>query len=384
MKTAVELFAGVLLAPRVTFARLFAGEGNPILPLLAYLAVLFAIVGQALYKSVYLVSEAPGSVLRRFFMDALWRRGSSHADIAILLVVAATLAVAARWLSPKQVHPKAAITAAVHLLVPVTAGMALGFILKAMDFNLWFMPHSAIDSQAILVRTEAGTIAVSWMRFAVKCVVSYGPAFVLLLIAVRDLWVTPKVRPFRIVGGKIGMAGVFFVFGACLVASVLDVASEAARLRPLLPGDRVTAIELPWLDKAAHPKPRFAPADYRGKILVIDFWASWCAPCRRAIPDLNAIAAEFEKDVAVIGVNREPRDRKAARQAYATLKFAFPSAFDRRAGTRAGFGEQVGLQSLPTTIIVGRDGIVEKIHLGYTPGATLRAEIAALVKAAAR
>lgn len=369
----------MIFAPRETFARLLAGEGNPLLPVLAYILVQFAIVGQALYKSIHLVSEAPQSVLRRLFLDAIWRRGSVHADVAILLVVAFVLAVVGRWFSPKSVHPKAAIVAALHLLVPVTIGMAIGLILRTMEWNLWFMPHTAIDSQAILVRTESGTIAVSWFRFAVKCGVSYGPAFILLLLLGRDLFRDGPSPRSKFFGRAWTAAVVGGVVAFSLLASAIDVANESARLRPLLPGDRVTEVELMWLKGAEGEGRRFSPAAYRGKILVIDFWASWCAPCRRAIPDLNALQKAHPEDVAVVGVNREPRDRKAARKAYQDLAFAFPSAFDRRAGTRAGFGEQVGLQSLPTTIVVDRKGIVRKIHLGYTPGETLRAEVEALI-----
>lgn len=379
MKAALHHFGGVIFAPRETFARLLAGEGNPLLPVIAYIVVQLAIVGQALYKSFHLVTEAPQSVLRRLFLDAIWRRGSAHADVAILLVVAFALAVVARWLSPKRVHPKAAIVTAMHLLVPVTVAMAFGLLLKTLEWNFWFLPHSAIDSQAILVRTETGAIGVSWFRFAVKCVVSYGPAFVLLVIALRDLWSDGPPPRSKLYGRGWTTALVLTLLASAASASAIDVANQAARLRPLLPGDRVTEIELAWLKGAEGKGRRFSPATYRGKVLVIDFWASWCAPCRRAIPDLNALQEAFKDDVAVVGVNREPRDRKAARKAYQELAFAFPSALDRRAGTRAGFGEQVGLQSLPTTIVVDRNGIVRKIHLGYTSGETLRAEVEALI-----
>lgn len=58
-----------------------------------------------------------------------------------------------------------------------------------------------------------------------------------------------------------------------------------------------------WISKKPNTK---------GKFIIIDFWATWCGPCRKAIPELNKIAKEFAKDVVVIGISDEPVEKVKA------------------------------------------------------------------------
>ena len=383
LKTEVAHLVGSVVAPQKTFASRLLGQGTALLPLLAYGAMQLAIAGEALYKSLHLFSSAPESVTRRLVLDTLWRRGSAHADLAILLVVATVLAIAGRWISPAGIHPKRTLAASASLLVTVTLGMAIGLLARLFGAELWFLPHTAIDSPAILV-VHAGAVQVSWVRFAVKCAVSYGPTFVIVCMVLRDFWVVQERRPLalgtRFVAGTVLVAGLIV---AAIAASAVHVVNAAKDLRPVVAGDLVPDAKLRWLafpDDARPAGRTFSPEDFRGKILVIDFWASWCAPCRRSIPELSRLAKEYGEAVAVVGVNREPRDVDAAKEAFAGLKFGFPSAIDQRGGTRSGFGERIGIQSLPTSLVVDREGIVRHIHLGYTPEAKLRAELDALVQ----
>jgi thiol-disulfide isomerase/thioredoxin len=178
--------------------------------------------------------------------------------------------------------------------------------------------------------------------------------------------------PGRLIAGGVVVA----LCALVAVGSAADIASQAERLRPALPGDRLPDTKLPWLDRAHTGEAKdFKPADYAGKVLLLDFWASWCKPCRKAMPELSALQHELgEAGLVIIGINREPYARKTARTAYRDLAPSFPSAIDGR-----GYGEKLGLTSLPTSYIVDRKGVLRHLHLGYTDPATVRREVEVLL-----
>lgn len=94
-----------------------------------------------------------------------------------------------------------------------------------------------------------------------------------------------------------------------------------------------------------------------GKVLVIDFWATWCPPCRDSIPHANELAEMFPDDVAIIGIsNEKPDDFAAGMEEYnlALENFEYSLALDPE-GRAARF---VGVQGIPHVIVMSSDGIV--------------------------
>ena len=104
--------------------------------------------------------------------------------------------------------------------------------------------------------------------------------------------------------------------------------------------------------------------EHRGEVLLINFWASWCGPCRQEMPILDRLHQRYEEaGFAVLGVNVEGK-RKPAEKIAKKSKVTFPVLID--AGQKV--SEAYDLEAMPTTVVVDRNGKVRYIHRGYKPG----------------
>jgi peroxiredoxin len=105
-------------------------------------------------------------------------------------------------------------------------------------------------------------------------------------------------------------------------------------------------------------------SDLRGQVVMINFWATWCGPCRQEMPLLQQLQAKYEPlGFTMVGVNVEP-DRAAAQAWLQNVSVSFPILFDQKNAVAAEFG----VQGMPSSVFVDREGNVRYVHQGYRSG----------------
>ncbi len=105
-------------------------------------------------------------------------------------------------------------------------------------------------------------------------------------------------------------------------------------------------------------------SEFRGQVVLLNFWASWCGPCRQEMPALDKLHKRYRKlGFTVLGVNVE-EDSRQARQLLKEVKVSFPILFD----TRNQASQLYHVEAMPTTVIIDRDGNMRYLHKGYKPG----------------
>ena len=108
----------------------------------------------------------------------------------------------------------------------------------------------------------------------------------------------------------------------------------------------------------------FALTDHLGEVVVLNVWASWCAPCRAEADDMQAVAAEFEgKGVQFVGLNT--RDSQAAAEAFVDrFALTYPSVVDTDGTRQLLFHETLPPAAIPSTIVIDRAGRVAGRAIG--------------------
>jgi thiol-disulfide isomerase/thioredoxin len=118
-------------------------------------------------------------------------------------------------------------------------------------------------------------------------------------------------------------------------------------------------------------------ASYRGQVVLVDFWASWCVPCKTSFPALDALYKQYrDRGLVVIAVNVDERPSDA--EAFlAARPHTMPIALDQKGDAAKAFD----VQGMPSSFLIDRTGQIRFVHSGYTAKTldTYHAEIARLL-----
>ena len=140
---------------------------------------------------------------------------------------------------------------------------------------------------------------------------------------------------------------------ACVALACLLVATPAAAVET---GQLAPAFSIPDVNGKA-----LQLSSLRGKLVYVDFWASWCAPCRRSFPWMNAMQDKYgDKGLAIVGINVDQR-KADAEKFLAQVPAKFRVVYDAQ-GTAP---KEYAVKGMPSSVLIDPEGRVLAVHAGF-------------------
>ena len=117
-------------------------------------------------------------------------------------------------------------------------------------------------------------------------------------------------------------------------------------------------------------------SDFRGKVLILDFWATWCAPCRVEIPHFVELQKQYGgKGLMVVGVSLDEQGPDVVKEFVKQFRVSYPIVSGNEKVAEA-YGE---INGLPTTFVIDREGRIVGRHIGYNDKETFEKEVQSLL-----
>ncbi len=157
-----------------------------------------------------------------------------------------------------------------------------------------------------------------------------------------------------------------------LTGLALGLAAHALPAAALSVGDTAPDFQLSALPDGRGGNAVLSLRDLRGRVVYLDFWASWCGPCKQSFPWMNSLQQRYgAQGLQVVAVNLDERNEDA-RRFLAKVPAQFRVAFDGAGDTP----KRYAILGMPTSVLIGADGRVLKVHSGFNADDTAALESA--------
>src|SRR5579883_39505 len=158
---------------------------------------------------------------------------------------------------------------------------------------------------------------------------------------------------------RTGLLWLFIFFVTCLVFGAAPAGARGQQLPPLPNGTVAPDFAADaWSGGKAHL------SDYRGKIVVLDFWASWCGPCNEAMPGLQGVLNQYKKDIVVLALN--VWDTPSAASSWINShNYTFTFARDPIKQGPGSISDAYQVEGIPTTYVINPSGKIVSSTVGY-------------------